>query len=250
MQLQGKKALVTGGTLGIGAAIAAEIARHGGDVAINGRNANADSQSLAEEIRGLGRQCAVIAADVGREDQANRCVNEAADALGGLDIVVHSAGGPSFGSIDDIDSAQWLSTFDAHVHGAFFLTKAALPLLRASDEASILLIASVAGIRGCAGAIAYGTAKGAVVQFTKMLARDVADENIRVNCLAPGVIRTRFHDKMTAAAKKHNLENRIPLHREGRPQDVAEAALFLLSNDYMTGEIVTIDGGLSMQVTR
>ena len=219
-------------------------------MAINSRHADAASESVAQTIRELGQQAVVVTADVGQEEGALRCVTEAAEALGGLDVLVHSAGGPSFGTIDDIDTAQWLSTFDTHVHGAFYLTRACLPLFREKSEATILLIASVAGIRGCAGAIAYGTAKGAVVQFTKMLARDLADENIRANCLAPGVIRTRFHDKMTAAAKKHNLENRIPLHREGKTEDVAQAALFLLTNDYMTGEIVTIDGGLSMQVTR
>ena len=250
MQLAGKKALVTGGTLGIGAAIAVEIARQGGDVVINARHGGSAAEQVAEQIRDLGRQCVCLTGDVGREDEAARIVREAGDALGGLQVVVHSAGGPSFGTIDDIDANQWRDTFDCHVHGAFYLTQASLPLLRQQSEATLLFVASVAGIRGCAGAIAYGTAKGAVVQFTKMLARDLADENIRVNCLAPGVIRTRFHDKMTAAQKEHNLQNRIPLHREGQPHDVAEAATFLLTNEYMTGEIVTIDGGLSMQVTR
>ena len=113
-----------------------------------------------------------------------------------------------------------------------------------------MLISSVAGIRGVPAHLAYATVKGAIVQFTRCLARDLADENIRVNCLAPGVITTRFHDAMTEEAKAHNLSNRIPLHRFGTTEQVAEVARTLITNDYMTGETVVVDGGLSMQVSR
>ena len=109
-------------------------------------------------------------------------------------------------------------------------------------------MSSVAGVRGCPNAIAYGTVKAAVLHFTRMLARDLADDNIRVNCVVPGVIRTRFHDKMTPEAKAHNLAVRIPLHREGTPQQVAEAVRLLVTNDLVTGESIVIDGGLTMQV--
>jgi NAD(P)-dependent dehydrogenase (short-subunit alcohol dehydrogenase family) len=122
--------------------------------------------------------------------------------------------------------------------------------MRKGSEGAIILVSSVAGIRGCPNAIAYGTAKAAVLHFTRMLARDEADHNIRVNCVAPGIIRTRFHDSMTAEAKAHNLAVRIPLHREGTAEEVAEAVRTLITNDFITGEVLVVDGGASMQVCR
>jgi len=250
MQLQGKRALVTGGTRGIGAAIAVALAKGGADVAINARNDDEAAAEVRSQIEAAGQKAVMLVADMADGDAVKDCVTQAAAELGGLDIVVHSAGGPSFGNIDSVEPDQWYATFDGHVHSAYHLCRNALPVLRQNGEGAIVLISSVAGIRGCAGAIAYGTAKGAISQFTRMLARDVADDNIRVNVLEPGVIRTRFHDKMTDQQREHNLQNRIPLHREGTCEQVAEACLTLITNDYITGESITIDGGLSMQVTR
>ena len=250
MDLNGKRALVTGGTRGIGAAIAVALAKGGADVAVNARNEDEAAAQVCSEIESHGRRALMLVADMSKADDVEQCVSQAADGLGGLDIVVHSAGGPSPGRIEDVSPEQWYATFDVHVHGAYHLCRHSLPLLRQNGEGAIVLISSVAGIRGCAGAIAYGTVKGAISQFTRMLARDVADDNIRVNCLEPGVITTRFHDKMPREVREHNLKNRIPLHREGTPEQVAEACLLLVKNDFMTGESITIDGGLSMQVTR
>lgn len=250
MDLQGKRALITGGTKGIGAAIAIDLAKAGVDVAVNGRHQDEEADQVVAAIEKHGRRAVMLTGDMADGADAERVVQEAAEKLGGLDILVHSAGGPSFGTIDQIDFQQWRDTFAVHVDAAFHLCRTALPLLRKNDEGAILFISSAAGIRGCPGAIAYGTVKGAISHFTRMLARDVADDNIRVNCLNPGVIRTRFHDKMTDAQRKHNLENRIPLHREGTCEQVAEAGRLLIANDYITGEAITVDGGLTMQVTR
>ena len=115
-------------------------------------------------------------------------------------------------------------------------------------QASRLTGSSTAGIRGVPGAIAYATANGAVPQCTRSLARDLADDNIRVNCVAPGVIRTRFHDDMTAERKELNLKHRIPLHREGTSEQVAEVVALLVTNDYITGETYVIDGGLTSRI--
>ena len=114
----------------------------------------------------------------------------------------------------------------------------------------MLFISSAAGIRGCPGAITYGTVKGAIIQFTRALARELGDLNVRVNCLAPGIIRTRFHETMTAEQQKHNLANRITIHREGTVEDVAHAARTLVTNDFITGETLVIDGGMTMQIVR
>jgi len=250
MNLHGKRAFITGGTKGIGAAIALDLARGGALIAVNGREADESTDALVAEIEALDRRCSFIPGDMAYQDAAERCVDEAARALGGLDILVHSAGGPSPGKIEDVSAEQWHETFAVHVHAAFHLCRKALPWLRKNSEGAIVLVSSGAGIRGCPGAIAYGTVKGAILHFTRMLARDLADENIRVNCANPGIIRTRFHQEMTPEQQKHNLENRIPLHREGTVEDVAQVVRLLVTNEFMTGESVTVDGGMTMQMVR
>jgi NAD(P)-dependent dehydrogenase (short-subunit alcohol dehydrogenase family) len=250
MNLVGKRALITGGSKGIGAAIAVDLARQGCEIAINGRNDDESMAAVKQMVSAAGRKCITVIADVSRPDEVDRLVREAESGLGGLDILVHSAGGPSFGTIDDCTPEQWKATFDIHVHAAYFLCRRALPAMRKAGEGAIILISSVAGIRGCPSAIAYGTVKGAILHFTRMLARDEADNNIRVNCVAPGIIRTRFHDSMTPEAKAHNLAVRIPLHREGTVEQVAEAVRALVTNDFITGELLVVDGGCSMQVCR
>jgi NAD(P)-dependent dehydrogenase (short-subunit alcohol dehydrogenase family) len=250
MDLTDKRALITGGTKGIGAAIAIDLAKQGCDIAINGRNDDEDAAETKRQIAAAGRNCVLVVADVARQEEAERCVRETIAALGGIDILVHCAGGPSWGNIDDCQPDQWHSTFAIHVDAAYYLCRTALPNMRANQAGAIILVSSVAGIRGVPNAIAYATVKGAILQFTRALARDVADDNIRVNCVAPGIIRTRFHDAMTPAAKAHNLAVRIPLHREGSADDVAEAIRLLVMNDFITGETLVVDGGMSMQVCR
>jgi NAD(P)-dependent dehydrogenase (short-subunit alcohol dehydrogenase family) len=250
MQLSNKRVLVTGGTKGIGAAIAVDLAQQGCDVAINGRYADDAATDVQSAIASAGRRAELILADVGKAGDCERCVDEAAAALGGLDILVHCAGGPAWGTIEECTTERWMSAFDVHIHAAFHLCKRVIPLMRDAGEGAIVLLSSVAGIRGVPAHLAYATVKGAIVQFTRSLARDLADSNICVNAIAPGVIPTRFHDAMTEEAKAHNLENRIPLHRFGTPEQVAEVARLLIANGYMTGETVVVDGGLSMQVCR
>jgi NAD(P)-dependent dehydrogenase (short-subunit alcohol dehydrogenase family) len=250
MILTGKRAVVTGGTRGIGAAIAIDLARQGCDVVVNGRYDDEAAAAIKQAVAAAGRRCIMVIADVARPDEVERLVREAESQLGGIDVLVHSAGGASLGTIDQCSPEQWKSTFDVHVHGAYFLCRAALPVMRRGSEGAIILISSVAGLRGVPNHIAYGTVKGAILQFTRCLARDEADNNIRVNCVAPGIIRTRFHDSMTPEAKAHNLAMRIPLHREGTPEQVAEAVRTLISNDFITGELLVVDGGTSMQVSR
>jgi NAD(P)-dependent dehydrogenase (short-subunit alcohol dehydrogenase family) len=250
MQLTKKRALITGGTKGIGAAIAIDLAHQGCDVVINGRHQDASAVDVQKKIASLGRKCVVAIADVASPDDVHRMVQEAERELGALDVVVHSAGGASLGTIDQCSPEQWLNTFDVHVHAAYHLCRAALPGMRRSGEGAIILISSVAGIRGVPTHLAYATVKGAILQFTRSLARDEADHNIRINCVAPGIIRTRFHEAMTPEAKAHNLAARIPLHREGTPEQVAEAVRALVTNDFITGEVLVVDGGTSMQVCR
>ncbi|QDU27923.1 General stress protein 39 [Anatilimnocola aggregata] len=248
MDLTGKTALVTGGTLGIGAAIAMELAKRGANLSICARNLGEDAAKVKAEIEQLGRKCLLIKADMAVASECARVVAETASHFGRLDVLVHNAGGPAFGKTEEVTPELWEHTIALHVSANFYLTKAAIPHLKQGGEGAILMISSSAGVRGVPGAIAYATAKGALPQMARSLARDLADDNIRVNVVAPGVIRTRFHKDMSAERKEFNLKNRIPLHREGTAEQVADVAAFLISNDYITGETVVIDGGLSSRI--
>ena len=248
MELKGKAALITGGTRGIGAATAIELAKQGADVAICAREIGQAAEEVKSKIEALRQKCFITAADLSRPEEAERFVSEAAEALGSVDILVHSAGGPAPGRLLDIDPADWNRAFDIHVHAGFYLSRAVVPHMRKAGEGAIILVGSVAGIRGVANILAYGTVKGAVSQFTRMLAMELADDNIRVNCVEPGIIRTRFHENMTEEQKKNNLDNRVPLHREGHPDDVAQAIALLAKNEFMAGACVVIDGGMSMRI--
>lgn len=250
MDLQGKRALITGGTRGIGLAIADDYARHGANLVINARQRDSASEDAINQLSRHGVRVDMVEADVALPEEAGRLVESAAGVLDGLDILVHNAGGPAPGKVDEITPEAWDHAFSVHVHACYHLVRNALPHLRKNTEGAILFVSSAAGIRGCPGAIAYGTVKGAVLQFTRALARDLADDNLRVNCVAPGIIRTRFHEKMTTAQQDHNLTNRIPLHREGTCEDVAEVVHMLTTNEFMTGETVVVDGGMSMQIVR
>jgi NAD(P)-dependent dehydrogenase (short-subunit alcohol dehydrogenase family) len=249
MKLQDKIALVTGGTKGIGAASAIDFARQGAHVAIAARHGDdGESRQTAAAIEALGRKCLLIAADVGHPTEATRCVEETIRHLGRVDVLVHSAGGAVNGGLFEITPETWQAAFDVHVHAVFHLCRAAIPSMKQNKEGAIILISSAAGVRAIKTNIAYQAVKGALPQLTRALAFEFASSNIRVNCVAPGIIRTAFHAAMKPEVKKHNLENRIPLQREGTAEQVAELISELVRNDYISGETVAVDGGLTMRI--
>jgi len=248
MELKDTTALITGGTMGIGAAVARELAGRGANIAVVARNLGPPAEQLKSDIQQMGRKCLLVAGDMTKPQDCVSAVERTVAELGRLDVLIHNAGGPSPGGIDDVSPEQWHQTMDLHVNANYYLCRTALPHLRKQDAGAIITISSTAGILGVPGAIAYATAKGAIPQFTRALARDVADDNIRVNCVAPGVVRTRFHDDMTPERREINLQQRIPLHREGTCEQVAEVVALLVTNDYITGETVVIDGGLTSRI--
>ena len=244
--IDGKSALITGGTRGIGLGIARAVLQRGGNVVLNGRENTADADALVEEFG--AERVAVELADVSVPEQAADLVGRAASRFNRIDMLVHAAGGPAPGSALDLSTEAWMQAFAIHVHAVFHLFRQAHPFL-AKQGGAVLLVSSVAGLRGCPGTVAYQTVKGALLPMARALAFDHAHEDIRVNVIAPGIIRTRFHDAMTDTAKAHNLANRIPLRREGTVEDVATAALELMCNQFITGELITVDGGMSMRIT-
>ena len=187
-------------------------------------------------------------ADCGKAAEARRCVTETAKQFGSVDVLVHAAGGPVNGGLFEVTPEAWEAAFDTHVHAIFHLCREAIPLMQKKGGGAIVLISSTAGIRAVHTNIAYQVVKGALPHFARALAREFADHNIRVNCVAPGVIRTAFHSQMSEQQKKLNLEHRIPLHKEGSPAQVADLILELVTNDYITGQTMTIDGGLTMRI--
>lgn len=248
MKISSKVALVTGGTRGIGAAAAVALAGEGADVVIVGRMRDEAGEATKKAIESLGRRCEIVLADCGVPEEAKRCVVETVQRMGRLDILIHSAGGAVNGGLLELKPSEWNAAFDVHVHAVFHLCRAAIPEMRVHKEGAILLISSTAGKLATPSNIAYQVVKGALPHMTRALAREFAPDNIRVNCVAPGVVRTRFHDQMSEQQKKLNLEQRIPLKREGTPEQVAELMVALIKNDYITGDTVTIDGGLTMRI--
>jgi NAD(P)-dependent dehydrogenase (short-subunit alcohol dehydrogenase family) len=249
MNLQGKVCLVTGGVRGIGAATALRLAEAGADIAVQSRDACSDAAlEIKSAIETLGRRCISIAADMAFAADATRTVEETVAGLGGIDVLIHNAGAAAPGSLQTVSEEVWYHAFDVHVHAAFHLCRAAIPYMIPKKEGAIVLLGSSAGHRGVLGAAAYAIVKGAIPQFTRVLARELADHNIRVNCVSPGVIRTRFQDMLSEAQVKNNLENRIPLHREGTPDEVAQVIEVMVTNNFITGQDAIMDGGLTMRM--
>lgn len=248
MDLRGKTCLVTGGTSGIGAAAALALAKKGASIAVASRRGDAQlSESLAT-IKADSLEICFLKADVGDPADCGRCVDRVIKEFGRLDVLVHSAGGPVPGGLHTTTEEAWMQAFAVHVHAVFHLARLATPHMARQGAGAIILLGSAAGLRGCLGALGYGVVKGALPQFARGLARELADQNIRVNCVSPGVIRTPFHESLTPEQVKNNIQNRIPLHREGRPEDVAQLIVSLVENDFITGENFVIDGGMTMRI--
>lgn len=247
MDLMGKVCLIPGGTSGIGAATALALARKGARVFLGSRSGEVPP-ALRQQLEAVNASYAVAKVNVGEPDSCKAYVAEAVKHFSRVDVLINSAGGPVPGSLEDLTEERWLEAFSVHVHSIFYLARAATPHMAEAGGGAMVFLGSAAGLRGCLGALAYGVVKGALPQFARALGRELADRNIRVNCVAPGIIRTPFQDILTPQQAENNIRNRIPLHREGQPQDVADAIVMLVENEFITGETLVIDGGMSMRI--
>ena len=249
--LKGKVALVTGGSRGIGEAAAVLFAKAGADVAITSRN-QADLDIVSKKIEAEGQRALAVAAHIGRMDQIQNLVDTVTKKFGRIDILVNNAG-TSFNSTSlEITEKAWDSVMNLNLKGLFFLSQAAAKVMKNHDGGNIINISSVAGIRVQDYTPHYTISKAAVIMTTKVLAKEWAEYNIRVNCIAPGSIETKLYGAIFETLPEDQREKAketavtgIPIKRAGLPEEIADAILFLASDasSYITGETITIDGG-------
>jgi 3-oxoacyl-[acyl-carrier protein] reductase len=249
--LQNKRALVTGAGQGLGEAITRHLIEAGADVAIHYRSSAAGAQALREHAQRLGRRAEMFQADLTDEAAAARLVEDAVRFLGGLDVLVNNAGDlVQRRSIEQLDPDYWARTLAVNLNSMVWVTRAAVPVLAKAGGASIVNLASLAGRKGGhPGSLAYSTAKGAVLTWTRALAAELADRGIRVNAVAPGfILGTRFHATHTTEESARQTIAQIPLRRAGTPDDVARAVVFLASeyNGFITGATLDVNGGVYM----
>lgn len=248
--LKGKKALVTGGTAGIGKAIAALFAEHGADVAIFGTNKERAEQALKEIDAAKAdpsQKTASFLLDVSKSKEVDQAVEQLLKEWGSVDILVNNAGITKDNLLIRMSEEDWDKVLEVNLKSVFNLCRSlSRPMMKARSGV-IINISSVIGLTGNAGQINYAASKSGMIGFTKSLAKELASRNVRANCIAPGYIETQMTDALGDAIKGAILE-KIPMNRIGKPRDIAHAALYLASDlaSYVTGQCLTVDGGMVM----
>jgi len=248
MKLSGKSVLITGGASGIGQGIALAFAAEGANVAIT--YATSDPAETLAQLKERGGKTLALKADLRHERECEGIVKQTLEAFGDLDILVANTGGLLKRSrVVETSLELWNEALALNLTSTFICCRAALRHMEAKKKGNIILMSSLAAHDGGGfGASHYAATKGAVLTFTRALAKEVGPLGIRVNGLAPGLIATRFHDTFTPAEGRKATVEKTPLRREGTPKDVAGAALFLATDDssFLTGETIEVNGGLGL----
>jgi 3-oxoacyl-[acyl-carrier protein] reductase len=246
VDLTGKVAMVTGSAQGIGKAIGLLFARNGADIAVSDVNIE-KAEETAREIQALGRRAMAIKSDVSRLDEVEKMVQAVLEQFGRIDILINNAGIARDKLILRMTEEDWDAVLDINLKGTFNCTKAVIRHMSKQRSGKIVNIASVVGEMGNAGQANYSASKAGVIGLTKTVAREFAQRGINVNAIAPGYIRTPMTDALPEKAKEE-LKGMIPMERLGQPEDVAEAALFLVSeaSSYITGQVLNVNGGIYM----
>lgn len=246
ISLEGKKALITGGSRGIGRATAILFARAGADVAINFLSQEQAALEVKQKVNELGRDCLALKADISQKNQVEEMVGTLLHDWNQIDILVNNAGIWTYGEIGNMDSAIWDKTMQLNLDAVFFLCNSVVPVMKAKKKGWIVNVSSTAGVRGEALHSHYAASKGAIISFTKSLAAELAAVGIRVNCVAPGWVDTEMcEDVFSTPGLRQKVEDSIPLKRIPPPEDVAGPILFLASDlaRHITGEVVNVNGG-------
>jgi len=246
MRLKGKVALVTGFGSGLGQAIAVVFAREGASV-MGTSMTEAKGKETLDMIASSGGKALFRAADVRRTDQMKAVVDETVENFGGLDIVVNSAGVRINGSITEISEEEWDRVVDTNLKGVFIVSRLAIPAMLKRGKGVIINISARSGITGQAGRAAYCASKGGLITLTEAMAEDHAPQKIRVNCICPGPTQTPMVDTSTPE-RLARFAKRVPLGRIGQPEDIAQAALYLASDEasHVTAAIIPVDGGMRL----
>ena len=244
--LEGKKALVTGGSRGIGKAIALRLAAEGADVAITYRSRDNEAADTICKLKELNVSAICIKADATDYLMADEVVSAVCSAFGGIDILVNNAGIRDDSLLLRMDEKQWDRVLDANLKSVFNYTKAVVPTMLSAREGSIINISSVVGLDGNAGQANYSASKAALVGLTKSLSKELGSKGIRVNCIAPGFIRSEMTDSIPDNICETWIKD-IALKRAGTPDEVAGVALFLAASSlssYVTGEVIRCSGSI------
>ncbi len=244
MMLEGKCAIVTGGSLGIGRAIALELGKNGANVAINYRKHDKEAKEVVKEIEKLGRKGLAIRADVSKFEDAQKMVEEAKNYFGRIDILVNNAGVNWDGVVWKMTEEQWDTVINIDLKGCFNYIRAVAPLFREQRFGKIVNITSINGLRGKFGQANYSAAKGGVIALTKTVAKELGKYNVNVNTVAPGMIETDMMVNLPEEIKQKAIDETV-LGRLGKPEEVAYLVAFLCSEyaRHITGEVIKVDGG-------
>ncbi len=245
--LKGKVALVTGGSRGIGKAIALSLAKNGANVVVNYSGNEEAAQKVVEEITALGVKAIAYKANVSSSDEVAALVKNTVDEFGSIDILVNNAGITRDGLLLRMKDADWDAVIDTNLKGVFNCIKAAAKFMTRQRNGRIINISSVVGQIGNPGQMNYVAAKAGVLGLTKTAAKELASRNITVNAIAPGFIETDMTNELNEQIRNSMLTN-IPLQSFGQPEDIANAVVFLATDAsrYITGQTINVDGGLVM----
>ena len=244
LDLAGKRAIVTGGSLGIGAAIALKLGEAGADVAINFRKHDTEANEIVAKLKSMGRTGLAVKADVAVFNDAAKMVEEVVKTFGGLDVLVCNAGINRDAVIWKMTEEDWDAVMNINLKGYFNYIRAVAPIFKEQGHGKIVNITSINGIRGKFGQTNYSASKGGIIALTKALARELGKYQINVNAVAPGMILTDMMTKIPDQFKQLALDETV-LKRLGEPNDVATVVAFLCSDlsKHVTGEIIKVDGG-------
>lgn len=247
MLLDGRHALVTGASRGIGRAVALAFAAEGASVALNFAGNVAAAEAVRAEIESAGGKAILVPADVSDENAVEDMVKTVTEAFGSIDILVNNAGITRDGLLLRMKEEDWDAVLNTNLKGVFLCTKAVSKFMMKKRYGRIVNMASVVGVTGNASQANYAAAKAGVIGFTKAMAKELASRGVTVNAIAPGFIRSDMTDVLPDKVKEAMLAE-IPLGRAGEPADVAKAALFLASDQaaYITGQVLKVDGGMVM----